>query len=215
MWQDESDDIRVRIRVFRYSITFFALTNSGPSDPVITTAPSRMICLSFFGDDSCCQHQQRKRAKACRAERCCTTARPIAPVAPTTTIFIRPPLVSQSNGFHEYLGLVESPTSWRMRVGHTRAGSPARDRSLDEGGEEDRPWLYPRGPEMRFITIGYGLGLCRHLFIDAFDRAAIRWLPGGLFIDRIWLVGNALCCLVFPPRMQKRLPAPTSSVKEQ
>jgi len=45
VWQDESDDIPVRMRVFRYSITFFELTNSGALDPVITT-----ILDDYFGE---------------------------------------------------------------------------------------------------------------------------------------------------------------------
>jgi len=55
-----------------------------------------------------------------------------------------------------------------------------------------------RGQLARYVVIGYGIGLCSHLFLDAFDRAAIRWLPGGLLIDRMWLVGNSLLCLLFP-----------------
>ena len=56
-----------------------------------------------------------------------------------------------------------------------------------------------RGRIARYIVIGYGIGLCSHLFMDAFDRAPIRWLPGGLLVDRAWLVANGLLCLVFPP----------------
>ena len=67
--------------------------------------------------------------------------------------------------------------------------------------------LEGRGQFARYIVIGYGIGLCSHLFMDAFDRAAIRWLPGGLYIDRIWLVGNSLLCLIFPshPRIKPAL----------
>jgi len=75
--------------------------------------------------------------------------------------------------------------------------------------------LLGKGTEMRYITIGYGLGLSSHLFIDAFDRAAIRWLPGGHFIDQIWLVGNSLLCLVFPPGTQRRALPHTSSIERQ
>lgn len=75
--------------------------------------------------------------------------------------------------------------------------------------------LLGKGREARYVTIGYGLGLCSHLFIDAFDRAAIRWLPGGLFVDRIWLVGNAIFCLAFPQKVQKGAFLRTSSTEDQ
>lgn len=59
-------------------------------------------------------------------------------------------------------------------------------------------FLQGRGQIARYVLLGYGIGLCSHLFIDAFDRDEIRWLPGGLIVDRVWLVSNSLLCLVFP-----------------
>ena len=37
VWQDDNEHIRVRIRDFTHSITFFELTRAGGLDPVITT----------------------------------------------------------------------------------------------------------------------------------------------------------------------------------
>lgn len=48
------------------------------------------------------------------------------------------------------------------------------------------------------VTVGvaaFGIGLGSHLLWDMFDRADVRWIPGRT-LDRLWLGGHALLCLV-------------------
>jgi hypothetical protein len=45
------------------------------------------------------------------------------------------------------------------------------------------------------LVFGYGIGLSSHLLWDAFFYGDVRWLPGGT-VDRLWLAGNGLACLV-------------------
>ncbi len=75
--------------------------------------------------------------------------------------------------------------------------------------------LKGRGQRARYVLIAYGIGLCSHLFIDAFDQAAIRWLPGGLFFDRMWLLGNSLLCLIFPPGRRANVVSATTQAEAE
>jgi membrane-bound metal-dependent hydrolase YbcI (DUF457 family) len=45
------------------------------------------------------------------------------------------------------------------------------------------------------LVFGYGIGLASHLLWDALFYGDVRWLPGGV-VDRLWLAGNGLACLV-------------------
>lgn len=45
------------------------------------------------------------------------------------------------------------------------------------------------------IISGFGLGIGAHLIWDLFDRADVRWIPGGT-LDSIWLGVNGLLCIL-------------------
>jgi hypothetical protein len=48
---------------------------------------------------------------------------------------------------------------------------------------------------LQIVVLGYGIGLASHLLWDTFFYGDVRWLPGGM-VDRLWLAGNGLACLV-------------------
>jgi hypothetical protein len=57
-------------------------------------------------------------------------------------------------------------------------------------------WLVKRqGVILQVLVLGYGLGLTSHLWWDTLFYGDVRWLPGGM-VDRVWLAGNGLACLV-------------------
>lgn len=56
-----------------------------------------------------------------------------------------------------------------------------------------------KGPFLRTITLGYGIGLASHLGWDVIDYGDVRWLPGSS-IDRLWLGINGLLCFIPPVR---------------
>jgi Domain of unknown function (DUF5942) len=57
-------------------------------------------------------------------------------------------------------------------------------------------WLVRRQSViLQAAVLGYGVGLASHLLWDAFYYGDVRWLPGGM-VDRLWLAGNGLACLV-------------------
>ena len=57
-------------------------------------------------------------------------------------------------------------------------------------------WLVRRQSVLlQVLVLGYGLGLASHLLWDVVDYGNVQWLPGGM-LDRLWLGGNALACLV-------------------
>ena len=57
-------------------------------------------------------------------------------------------------------------------------------------------WLVRRRSViLQAAVLGYGVGLASHLWWDTFYYGDVRWLPGGM-IDRLWLAGNGLACLV-------------------
>jgi hypothetical protein len=48
---------------------------------------------------------------------------------------------------------------------------------------------------LQAAVLGYGVGLASHLLWDTWFYGDVRWLPGGI-VDRLWLAGNGLACLV-------------------
>jgi len=57
-------------------------------------------------------------------------------------------------------------------------------------------WLVRRQSViLQGLVFGYGIGLSSHLLWDALFYGDVRWLPGGT-VDRLWLAGNGLACLV-------------------
>jgi hypothetical protein len=57
-------------------------------------------------------------------------------------------------------------------------------------------WLVRRrSPILQAAVLGYGVGLASHLFWDTWYFGDVRWLPGGM-VDRLWLTGNGVACLV-------------------
>jgi hypothetical protein len=57
-------------------------------------------------------------------------------------------------------------------------------------------WLVRRqSPILQAAALGYGIGLASHLWWDTLYYGDVRWLPGGA-VDRLWLAGNGLACLV-------------------
>ena len=57
-------------------------------------------------------------------------------------------------------------------------------------------WLVRRQSViLQGLVFGYGIGLASHLLWDALFYGDVRWLPGGT-VDRLWLAGNGLACLV-------------------
>ncbi len=49
------------------------------------------------------------------------------------------------------------------------------------------------------IVSAFGVGLGSHLIWDLFDKADVRWIPGGS-LDRMWLGANGAICLVMSKR---------------
>jgi len=45
------------------------------------------------------------------------------------------------------------------------------------------------------IISAFGIGLGSHLVWDLFDRADVRWIPGGT-LDSLWLGINGLLCII-------------------
>jgi hypothetical protein len=57
-------------------------------------------------------------------------------------------------------------------------------------------WLVRRQSViLQAVVLGYGIGLASHLLWDTLFYGDVRWLPGGM-VDRLWLAGNGLACLV-------------------
>ena len=57
-------------------------------------------------------------------------------------------------------------------------------------------WLVKRQSViLQAAVLGYGVGLASHLWWDTLFYGDVRWLPGGM-VDRLWLAGNGLACLV-------------------
>jgi Domain of unknown function (DUF5942) len=57
-------------------------------------------------------------------------------------------------------------------------------------------WLVKRQSVILHAAVfGYGVGLASHLSWDTLFYGDVRWLPGGM-VDRLWLAGNGLACLV-------------------
>jgi hypothetical protein len=57
-------------------------------------------------------------------------------------------------------------------------------------------WLVKRQSViLQAAVLGYGVGLASHLLWDTLFYGDVRWLPGGM-VDRLWLAGNGLACLV-------------------
>jgi Domain of unknown function (DUF5942) len=57
-------------------------------------------------------------------------------------------------------------------------------------------WLVKRQSViLQAAVFGYGVGLASHLLWDTLFYGDVRWLPGGM-VDRLWLAGNGLACLV-------------------
>lgn len=52
---------------------------------------------------------------------------------------------------------------------------------------------------LRTLVLGYGVGLASHLGWDVLYYGDVRWLPGAT-IDRLWLGGHGLLCLIVPRR---------------
>ena len=50
---------------------------------------------------------------------------------------------------------------------------------------------------LHILVAGYGIGLASHLWWDILYFGDVRWLPGGT-IDRLWLGGHGLLCLITP-----------------
>lgn len=65
-------------------------------------------------------------------------------------------------------------------------------------------WLLRRqGVMLQVLVLGYGIGLASHLLWDTVYYGNVHWLPGGT-LDRLWLAGNALACLVPPLVISQR-----------
>ncbi len=62
-------------------------------------------------------------------------------------------------------------------------------------------FLLRRNPSIFLHTLvsGFGVGIASHLLWDLFDRADVRWLPGGT-LDRFWLGMNGFLCLILARR---------------
>jgi hypothetical protein len=57
-------------------------------------------------------------------------------------------------------------------------------------------WLVRRRSViLQAAVLGYGVGLASHLLWDTWFYGDVRWLAGGT-VDRLWLAGNGLACLV-------------------
>ena len=64
------------------------------------------------------------------------------------------------------------------------------------------------------LVAAFGVGLGSHLIWDLFDKADVRWIPGGA-LDRLWLGVNGLLCLILAKQFLSKRTGKTSTKMEK